>query len=52
MIEWSSKNWCKTVKADVKQQEIKELVAISYDFTFKSTFKTWNKMQNSYVFFI
>ena len=29
------------VKADVKQQEIKELVVISFTFFIRSTLKTW-----------
>ena len=31
------------LKADVKQQEIQELVAVSYIF-YNSTFKTWKTM--------
>ena len=29
------------LKADIKQQEIQELVAVSFIF-YKNTFKTWN----------
>ena len=31
------------IKADVKQQEIQELVAASFTFD-RTTFKTWNPM--------
>ena len=31
------------LKTDVKQQEIEELVAVSFTF-YRSTFKTWNTM--------
>ena len=33
---------CADVKADIKQQEIKELVAESGNFLYKSTFKASN----------
>lgn len=38
------------VIADIKQQKIKEMKALSYNFY--STFKTQNKIQNSCIFFI
>ena len=44
-VEWSSKNLWKmisaNVKGNIKQQEIKDMVAVSYIFL-RSTLKTWN----------
>ena len=44
-FEWSSKNLSKmmsaNVKANIKQQELKDLVAVSYIFL-RSTLNTWN----------
>ena len=45
-IEWSSNNLWKIisadVKANVKQKEIKELVAVTFVIFIRGTFKTWN----------
>ena len=39
------------IKTDVKQ-EMKELVAASYNFSQKYFLKAWNAMKNRLVFFI
>ena len=44
-VKWSSKNLLKMISADTKtdvKQEIKELVAVSYNFSQKYLLKTWN----------
>ena len=45
-VEWSSKNVWKMmpadVKANIKQEEIRDLVTISYNFFLRSTLETWN----------
>ena len=44
IVEWSLwKMMSANVKATMKQQEIKDLVAVSYIFL-RSTLKTWNTM--------
>ena len=47
-VEWSSKNLWKMmsadVKASIKQQEIKDLVAHLTNVYTRITFKTWNTM--------
>ena len=41
------------VKADIKQQETKEMVYSCIFLTFiRSTCRTWNAMSNRHVFFI
>ena len=47
-VEWSSENVWKMmpadVKANIKQQEIRDLVAVSYNFFLRSTLETWNTL--------
>ena len=38
-------------EADVKQQEIKELVAIPLNFFIRNTIKIWNKVQGRCIVF-
>ena len=39
------------IKTNLKQEEIKELVAVSYNFSLKYFLKTWNTIWNICMYF-
>ena len=54
-VKWSSKMLQKMISADTKtdvKQEIKEPLAVSYNFLQKYLLKTWNTIYNRLVFSI